>query len=170
VISNPVKNRVISARAVVDVNQFLERQRTAAFVSQLPPIPNARNQQSSNVGTYSNRNSRRIPVTDISSPPSPNNQPLPAAPQNRPNRIPVFSPPVVGDNSYSIDSSNITRIEEPVTAAVRAVPHHHDRPVSIALSDIVRADLLTSIVSAVGDEPVEAEAFLADDLVFTVSR
>jgi hypothetical protein len=155
------------------VNQFLERQRTSAFVSQLPPIPNARNQQNSNTGINSNRNSRRmsrIQVTDISSPPSPNNRPLPVAPpQNRSNRIPVFSPPIVDDN-YSNNDSNNMRIEEPVAAAVTAIPHHHDRPVSIALSDIVRADLLTNIVSAVGDEPVEAEAFLADDLVFTVSR
>eukprot|EP01040_Poterioochromonas_malhamensis_P012402 gene12402-13559_t len=178
IIANPVKNRVLSTHATIGVNQFVERQRLASFTSQLPPTS-----QNNNIGSASpNAISPNSPVNGriVGTVASPSNSPQ----VHQTNRNQQLPPPHRNHNQHQPQNNHRQTAAAPVTTPAPApapvpaaaprtvVPHIQQRIMSIASADIVTADLLQpgTIVSVNDDDvPVEAEAFLADDVVFTIT-
>ncbi len=160
------------------MNQFVERQRLASFTSQLPPTP----QNNYNVGSASaNAVSPNNPVNGrvVGTVASSNSPQV-----HQTNRNQQLPPPHRNHNQHQPQNNHRQTAAAPVTTPAPApapvpaaaprtvVPHIQQRIMSIASADIVTADLLQpgTIVSVNDDDvPVEAEAFLADDVVFTIT-
>lgn len=155
-MATPMKNRTISAFASVYVNRFVEQQQLAFFNSQLPATAtNNHNNNNNDGGHVAIPNHAHQQASSRSAPaPAPAAPVRPAAHSHSQPSSPVPAPlPVLPD--------------VPTYSAVAVI---HQRPVDLANADqVVRAQLLDqAIASTEEDAPVEAEAFLADDVIFTV--
>jgi hypothetical protein len=155
-MATPMKNRTISAFASVYVNRFVEQQQLAFFNSQLPATVN------NNANNHNNNNNNDGGHVAIPNP----------AHQQTSSRSAPAQPVRPAAHSHSQPSSPVPAPlsvlpDVPTYSAVAVI---HQRPVDLANADqIVRAQLLDqAIASTEEDAPVEAEAFLADDVIFTV--